>query len=277
MEPHSELPKGSAFLPINCCVAHTPPGEQPSPRRRIPLVLVDADRVAELEKYNWRTAHSRDLQVAARVFRHERKPHYVDPHSGKAFTLRISLAEQVWGILEAAEGGVGFMNGDPLDLRAANIFPVAELTVRGFTELPMAAPGSSFCRLYQYTDALRAYSVRAKELVARFPKGRATSMSLEQVQTMLNELADPQNAHLFKGQTMQGFIDQTLGQMVGARPNRVTLWRILRGEQQRVEGFDYSKIEKIFPLERTKGKRLARLAFALGSGPAEKPVVNITV
>lgn len=277
MEPHSFLPEGSAFLPINCCVAHTPLGEQPSPRSRFPLVLVDADRVAELKKYNWRTSPSRDLQVAARVFRYERKPHYIDPQTGKPFTLRISLAEQVRGILESANDTLEFLNGDQLDLRAANIFPVAELAVRGLTEVPVAHPGSSFCRLPEYRDAAKDYAARAKELAARFPKGRATSMSLEQVQTMLNELADPQNAHLFKGQTMQAFIDQTLSQMVGARPNRMSLWRILRGLQQRIDGFDYSKIEKIFPLERSKSKRLARLAFALGSGPAEKPVVNIAV
>lgn len=233
------LPENSAFLPLN--VHLTRPGGfagRAAGSKPVPLLaLVAEDQLDELSRYNWRSGPS------GRVFRQEYS-HELSQKLGRQVALTHSLAE----LVEPTATGVYkywyFENGDSLDCRWANI----KGAIHSDEVSKLKKPGSSFNTLPEYKAALKQRLNDFAALAAKFPAGRKGRLSPAQVRQFLDELL---SAPLTHGQSL-GWLAGMIESEAGFRPALSTVRALIRGEQQRQPGFDYTALAKLFPGRKTK-------------------------
>lgn len=263
---HETLPPNSAFLPINCKVGSI---KHPTARQAYLLALVDADLKDELLKFNWRTPPGADRAIPSHVFRLRRDPRFRDA-DGKMRVFRESLASRILGIHENIDDRVVYRNGDRLDLRKANLVPLAAIRPMLGTDTPPPAVvgGSTFQHLPEFQAALTDRLAKTNEYAKLHRTGSAPLLSTAQVKELLEALSDPAFAPQLKGRTFAWINRNWVKGIIGREVPLLALQRILRGERQRVEGFDYEPLKALLPKSRVD-RRAQMFNYVFGQG--EKP------
>lgn len=244
----TDLPEGAAFLPINCVFARRTVFGANRPL----LALIDAKLFEELSPFNWRTSEAAGQPLTGHLFRVVVDDRLVTADN-KRSAMREGLGARVRGVHKIADDRVLYRNGDRLDCRMCNVVPWAEHVTQGVDPTLKVAPGSSFNRLDCYQWALRERHTNAVQLAARFPLGPRPKLTPEQVLELLKMVRDE---HIFKGRSY-GFFRQAIEENYGVKLTVPSIRAILRGKQQKIEGFDYAPVIKWLP-DRS-AKRIERL------------------
>lgn len=262
------MPPGAAFLPINC-KAHTV--KRPTLRQDHLLALVDADLKDELFQFNWRTPQGRDKLRPSHVYRLRHDPRFRKA-DGSVNVFREGLGARILGIHEQADDRVVYRNGDRLDLRKANLVPMAAIRpVLGTDTPPPAVPGgSTFQHLPEFQAAFVERLAQAEKLAKLHRAGPAPLLSTAQVEELLTALSSPEFVPMIKGRSFAYINREWVKGVVGREIPLLTLQRILRGQQQRIEGFDYAKLQEILPQGRLT-RRAQMFNYVFGNGPAPAP------
>ncbi len=257
-----DIPADAAFLPINCVVRETN-----NLRRRVDrpwLALVDTSRLKEFEPLRWRTLVGRKSSCHGYVFRiaSARKP------DGTYARVMEGLGARVLGIHTRPDGRIFYRNGDRLDLRAANIRPIAELGTCGFETPPVVAPGSTFMHWSAYADARARRFEDAKQLADKFRAGPTPKLTPDQVFELLEAFA---NTDMLDGLSYKEIIEQMASpEWLGVTISVPTLRSILRGDQQRISGFDYDKLAAKLPDRGSSRLSNLSLVYQMNLPPEEK-------
>jgi hypothetical protein len=264
-EALTTLPANSAFLPINCKVGSA---KYPTARQAHLLALVDADLKDELLKFNWRTPPHRDGRPS-HVYRLRRDPRFKN-EAGQTKPFWEGLGARILGIHENINDRVVYRNGDRLDLRKANLVPLAAIVPLLGTDIPPPAVpcGSTFQHLPEFQAALADRHAKTNELAALHRTGSAPLLSAAQVKELLEALSDPAFAPQIKGRSFSWINRHWAKEIAGREIPLLTLQRILRGKQQRIPGFDYAKLQEILPKSRDD-RRAQMFNYVFGKG--EKP------
>lgn len=259
------MPPGAAFLPINC-KAHTT--KRPTLRQEHLLALVDADLKDELLKFNWRTAPGKDRRRPSHVYRLRRDPRFRKA-DGSLDVFWEGLGARILGIHELVNDRVVYRNGDRLDLRRANLVPLVAVQAVLGTDIPPPAVegGSTFSHLPEFKEAITERLAKSSFYASLHRVGAAPVLSTAEVKEILEALSDPAFEKMLKGRSFAYLNREWVKGIVGREVPLPTLQRILRGRQQRVEGFDYAKLQEILPRGRDD-RRAQRFNYVFGNGPA---------
>jgi hypothetical protein len=245
LDTNHDLPQGAAFLPINCVTARRTTGASNRPL----LALIDAKLLPELSPYNWRTSESSDQNTTGHVFRIIVDDRLVIAGSKKQTSMREGLGARVRGVHMNLDDRVLYRNGDRLDCRMCNVIPWAEHTVQGVDPTLKVSPGSSFQHLDSYGWASRERNEKAGELAARFPLGPKPKLTQQQVLQLLTMIRDDK---FCQGQSYGWIREWVIQGNFGTDLTIPSIRAILRGEQQRIQDFDYAPLLKHLPVRATK-------------------------
>jgi hypothetical protein len=248
--PSSDLPAGSVFLPINCTSQRASAAS--SYFGRPLLALIDAARFDELDPIQWLTAATAAEARSSVVFRLVRSRSTLTA-SGKSRAIREKLAARVLNVHQEPDDKVAYRNGDRLDCRAANLVMRRDCAALGLDPDLLVAPGSTFSGTNAFHRAYAQRMASRDELARRHAPGRKPTLTLDQVREVLETVRDQPWA---QNQSYGWFRDEFFAlpdtPWSGAILSAATIRGILKGEQQRVPGFDYESIRQYLPDLRAK-------------------------